>query len=215
MTGCVEALVGRLATTCQTVDEKRTWIVIDLGVLIVPTFYSLRYSKSFSKSAPRNWVFLMSRTGGANSADWDTLYTHVSDDSLKEHGATATWSLSESMLVKREIKRRGNGWRFARIQQTGRNQSGADYSISLCGFEIYGSVNSVVSGDLMAVSISSSAARLSSSSRSGSGSGAGIESSEKRRQRRLIQAQNKLVALQKHSKCSIFVVSTMYYLSVK
>ena len=95
-----------------------------------------RHSKSFSKIAPRNWAFLMSKSGGPNLADWDILSSHSNDDSLKEQGASATWSLKDSPLVKKEA----NGWRFARIQQTGRNQSGSSYSLALCGFEVYGQV---------------------------------------------------------------------------
>lgn len=189
VTGSIDDFVGRQITNCQTIDEKRGWIVVDLGVKIIPSHYTLRYSKVFSKTAPRNWAFLMSKTGGPNLLDWDILYTHYNDDSLKEHGSTANWCLSESAIVKKEFSSGGPGWRFARIQQMGRNQSGSNYSISLCGFEIYGIVNEIITDELMPVSLSSSATRLSVSN-----SG---ESSEKRRQRRLMQSQNKLLQLQK------------------
>ena len=181
--GQVDDLVGRTAVNCHTNDDKRGWLVIDLGVFIVPSHYSLRYSKGFSKSAPRNWCFLMSRTGGPSSADWDLLHTHSNDDRMKEFGATATWSLQDSNEVKRETK----GWRFARIQQTGRNQSGSNYSLSLCGFEIYGRVTGVIHDPLVTVTLSSSSTRIASSA----------ESAEKRRQKRLMQSNNKLSMLQK------------------
>jgi E3 ubiquitin-protein ligase HECTD1 len=61
--GKVEDLCARTVTNCQTVDDKRAWFVIDLGCTIVPTHYTLRHSRAFSKSAPRNWAFLMSKTG--------------------------------------------------------------------------------------------------------------------------------------------------------
>lgn len=181
VTGTLDDLVGRQPTNCQTVDEKRSWIVVDLGVHIVPSHYTIRCSKSFSKIAPRNWCFLMSKTGGPNLADWDILSTHINDDSLKEQGAAGTWSVKESPLVTREEEEAGGGWRFARIQMTGRNQSGSSYSLALSGFEIYGQVNAFLMGDLQTVTLSSSATRLPSAS----------ESSEKRRQRRLLQSQNK------------------------
>ena len=57
--GKVEDFIGRAAVNCHTNDDKRAWIVIDLGVFIIPTHYTLRYSKGFNKSAPRNWAFLM------------------------------------------------------------------------------------------------------------------------------------------------------------
>lgn len=122
ITGTIDDLIGRQATNCQTVDEKRGWIVIDLGVTILPSIYTLRYSKGYSKTAPRNWSFLMSKNGGPNNSDWDVLYTHTNDESLKDHGQTASWSLLESPAVTSELKSGQNGWRFARIQQTGRNQ---------------------------------------------------------------------------------------------
>ncbi len=138
--GSLEDIVGRQTVNCQTVDEKRVWVVVDLGVFIVPSCYSLRCSKGYSRMAPRNWAFLMSKTGGPETADWDLMYTHTNDESLKEPGATHTWSLGECGPVRKEAE--GAGWRFARIQQTGRNQSGSSYSLALCGFEIYGKVSS-------------------------------------------------------------------------
>ena len=75
----------------------------------------------------------MSKTGGPNTADWDVLCTHSNDERIREPSGTATWAIGESS--------ESEGWRFARIQQTGRNQSGSNYSIALCGFEIYGKVS--------------------------------------------------------------------------
>jgi hypothetical protein len=65
---------------------------------------------------------------------------HSQDDRLKEFGQTATWDLQAQDPVKRERDSNGSGWRFLRVQQTGRNQSGANYTMSICGFEIYGTV---------------------------------------------------------------------------
>ena len=176
--GKIEDFEGRTAVNCHTNDDKRAWVVIDLGVHIVPTFYTLRTSKGFNKSAPRNWAFLMSKTGGANSADWDLLYVHSNDDKLKDFGAAATWSLRDSEKVQKETQ----GWRFARIQQTGRNQSGSNYNLSVSGFEIYGTVTAVVLDPLVSVTLSSSCTRISSSSYS---------DSEKRKQKRLAQSSSR------------------------
>lgn len=182
--GQVDDLVGRTATNSHTTDDKRCWIVIDLGVFIVPSHYTLRYSKGFTKSAPRNWSLLMSRTGGPNMADWDIIHTHMNDDRMKEFGAACTWPLNADVC-----KKETHGWRFARIQQNGRNQSGQSYALSLCGFEIYGTVCSVVVDSLMSVSISSSSTRLQLTTSS--------SESEKRRQRRLMQSANKMSMQQK------------------
>lgn len=186
--GKIEDLIGRTASNCHTTDDKRAWFVIDLGVNIIPTHYTLRHSKGFSKSAPYNWAFLMSKTGGSSSSDWDILYVHSNDDKLKEFGSSATWSLTESALVQKELANKtteSGGWRFARIQQTGRNQSGSNYTLSISGFEIYGTVTAVVSDYLMSVTLSSSATRISTGE------------SERRKQKRLLQSSNRLTSLQK------------------
>ncbi len=134
----LEEICGRQTTSCQTTDEKRAWVAVDLGVFVVPTCYSLRCSRAYAKMAPRNWAFLMSKTGGPEPSDWDLLYMHVNDESLKEAGGTHTWSLAEAAVVRREAE--AGGWRYARIQQMGRNQSGSSYALAVCGFEIYGTV---------------------------------------------------------------------------
>ena len=81
---------------------------------------------------------------------------------MKEFGVSATWSLQDSNEVKRETK----GWRFARIQKTGWNQSGSTYSLSLCGLEIYGRVTGVIHDPLVTVKLSSSSTRIASSAES-------------------------------------------------
>ena len=164
-----EDLLGRVPTSCHTTgSEKRLWFVIDFGMFIVPTHYTLRYSNGFQKTAPRNWALLASKTGGSSSADWDILYTHSNDDRLKDFGQSSTWFVGDSAKVKHESL----GWRFFRIQQTGRNQSGANYTLSMCGFELYGTVTNLVSDKLISVNLSSSTTRLSDS--------------ERRRQKRLL-----------------------------
>jgi E3 ubiquitin-protein ligase HECTD1 len=90
--GKLEDVIGRTAVACHTGGEdKRVWIVLDLGLYIIPTHYTLRYSKGFSKTAPRNWALLASRTGDSTSADWDLLSVHSNDDTLKEFGSSHTW----------------------------------------------------------------------------------------------------------------------------
>ncbi|CAF0905235.1 unnamed protein product [Brachionus calyciflorus] len=157
-----EDLIGRMASNCHTSgSEKRIWFVIDFGMFIIPSHYTLRYSNGFQKTAPRNWALLGSKTGGSSSNDWDILITHNNDDKLKDYGQSYTWSLGESQMVKQE----STGWRFFRIQQTGRNQSGANYTMSISGFELYGTVTSLVKDKLVSVSLSSSTTRLSDSER--------------------------------------------------
>lgn len=177
--GRLDDVIGRQAISCHTSgDEKRIWIAMDLGMCLIPTHYTLRYSKpminvNHSRTAPRNWAILGSRTGGSTLADWDILYIHSNDDKLREHGAAYTWHLAElSSLVKTELEKNGPGWRYFRLQQTGRNQSGSSsYVMSVSGLEFYGQVKSVIMDEeLRNVTISSSSTRIIESSRSKSSS---------------------------------------------
>jgi hypothetical protein len=77
--------------------------------------------------------------------------------------------LSEaSATVKKELEADNangdqKGWRYIRIQQTGRNQSGSsNYTLSLSGFELYGRIKSLVleENELRSVHISSSSTRV-------------------------------------------------------
>ena len=179
--GKLEDLCGRVAAAVHTQsDDKRVWFALDLGISLVPTHYTLRYSKpaslvatfgsmatsgnSSGRTAPRNWAILGSRTGGSSSADWDLLHVHTNDDALREPGASHTWHLAElSAAVRAELAQNGVGWRFIRIQQTGRNQSGSSaYTLSLCGLELYGRVTAVATDadHLKHVHLSSSSTRV-------------------------------------------------------
>ena len=165
ISGRPDDFLSRTALSCHTSgDDKRVWFCLDLGVNIIPSHYTLRYSKpngignvcvagmgggsglsgaissAACKTAPRNWALLASKTGGCTPQEWVIIMMHSQDDRLKEFGQTATWDLQAQDPVKRERDSNGSGWRFLRVQQTGRNQSGANYTMSICGFEIYGTV---------------------------------------------------------------------------
>lgn len=99
---------------------------------IVPTCYTLRYSRGFNQgSAPRYWKFQVSKDGNV----WTTLYNHENDTALNEEGSTATWPL--------ECPEEKLGYRFIKIQQVGPNSNGNSHRLSLSGFEIYGTVTGV------------------------------------------------------------------------
>ncbi len=178
VSGKLDDIVSRVPISCHTQSNtKRVWICIDLGMFVVPTHYTLRCSKSSNssgfgggsqlKTAPRNWALLVSRTGGPNSSDWEILHVHSNDSSLKEPGSSHTWCLSDSPLIKNETSAENGesqGWRFVRIQQTGRNQS-QNYTLSLSGFEIYGQVKSVVYDGLINVQINSNSTKVVESER--------------------------------------------------
>jgi E3 ubiquitin-protein ligase HECTD1 len=141
---------------CHTSDDSFAWIVIDLGVFIIPTHYTLRHSKGFNQSAPRNWSLMMSKNG----EDWDLLYDHKNDRKLNEPGSVASWVISDfeessELLVDEKL-----GWRFVRLQQNGKNSSDEHYHLSISGFEIYGQVTAVVFESLKAVEIQKPAKEL-------------------------------------------------------
>lgn len=158
LAGRTDDFLSRTATNCHTSGEdKRVWFCVDLGVHLIPSHYSLRYSKAASigcgnmsvsvanacgpqKTAPRNWALLASKTGGATPQEWTILSLHSQDDRLKDFGQPATWDLQMHDAVRKERETNSPGWRFFRIQQTGRNQSGANYTMSVSGFELYGTV---------------------------------------------------------------------------
>ncbi len=45
------------ARNCHTTDKADGWFAVDTGLHIVPTAYTLRHARGYSRSALRNWVF--------------------------------------------------------------------------------------------------------------------------------------------------------------
>jgi len=145
-TGKLEDILNHdTVANCHTNDDSFSWIVIDLGVFIIPTYYSLRHSKGFNQSAPRSWSFMMSKNGD----DWEVLVEHKNDKKLNEPGSVASWPIQMTDTLKEEE----DGWRFVRLQQNGKNSSDEHYHFSISGFEIYGTVQSVVFDNLKAIEI--------------------------------------------------------------
>lgn len=122
-----------VSVNCHTKDNKKAWFAIDLGVYIIPTDYTLRHARGYGRSALRNWLL----QGSKDSINWVTLVTHSNDLSLTEPGSTFSWKIN---CPPEETE----GFRHIRIQQNGRNASNQTHYLSLSGFEIYGSVISVV-----------------------------------------------------------------------
>jgi len=119
------------AINCHTSDNKKAFFTIDLGVWVIPSAYTLRHSRGYEKSALRNWQLLASRDG----EQWLTLYNHQNDQSLNEPGSTATWKIN---YKNPNLLKNNQGYRYIRIQQSGKNSSGQYYYMSISGFELYG-----------------------------------------------------------------------------
>ena len=132
--GKLEDILSRdsVSVNCHTKDNKKAWFIIDLGMFIIPTAYTLRHARGYGRSALRNWLFQMSKDG----LNWITLLTHTDDKSLTEPGSTCTWPIEGSTEDTQ-------GLRYIRIQQNGKNSSGQTHYLSLSGFEMYGKVVSV------------------------------------------------------------------------
>ncbi|XP_076816720.1 E3 ubiquitin-protein ligase HECTD1-like isoform X3 [Clavelina lepadiformis] len=132
--GKLEDLLSRASTplNCHTSDNSKAWISMDFGIWIIPTAYTIRHSRGYSKSALRNWLFQGSKDG----QNWVTLYSHTDDHSLNEPGSTATWPILQQ---ESETK----GWRHFRLQQNGKNASKQMSYVSMSGFELYGTVTGV------------------------------------------------------------------------
>lgn len=72
-----------------------------------------------------------------DNEQWLTLLSHKDDQSLSDQpGSTATWRIQYKYpnLVS------SSGWRYLRIQQSGKNSSNSSYYMSISGFELYGTV---------------------------------------------------------------------------
>lgn len=136
--GRLEDVISRdsAAVNCHTNDDKSAWFMIDLGVNVIPTAYTLRHSRGYGRSALRNWLFQMSKDG----TTWSTLKTHENDESLQEPGSTSTWQLE----MPEELKDGKDGWNMLRIQQNGPNASRQTYYLSVSGLEVYGKVTGVM-----------------------------------------------------------------------
>lgn len=132
--GSVHDILSRDAAVknCHTQDKLDSWFAVDTGLWIIPTAYSLRHARGYSRSALRNWVIEVSK----DDKEWLVVRQHQNDEALKQPGSTATWPL--------EVPADSQGWRHVRLRVTGPTQSGSSHYLSLSGLELYGQVTGVV-----------------------------------------------------------------------
>ena len=88
VSGRVDDLIGRAPAYAHTAgEEKRAWFAIDLGVHLIPSAYTLRHSRALgnasTRTAPRNWTLLMSKTGGSTCDDWQVVSGLISSREIK------------------------------------------------------------------------------------------------------------------------------------
>ncbi|CAF1384645.1 unnamed protein product [Adineta steineri] len=108
-------------------DSNRgySWIMIDLGLVIIPTHFTLRHATGGFAHWPKTLLFQMSK---------DSLhFTHCETSLINEpNSPTATWMIKNSM-------ENSSGFRYIRIHQ----KSGR-HPVCIAGFEAYGQVLSAI-----------------------------------------------------------------------
>jgi len=108
-------------------DTKRsyTWIIIDLGLMILPTHFTLRHATGGFAHWTKTLLFQISK---------DNLHFQPCEISLinENNSSTVTW------LVK-NLPENSSGFRYIRIhQKCGR------HPVCISGFEVYGQVLSAI-----------------------------------------------------------------------
>lgn len=102
------------------------WVIIDLGLLIIPTHFTLRYRSDVFSYWTKTFLFQISKDG---------IHFLPCEISLinETNASTATWA------IKTNLNENSSGFRFLRF-----HQKSSRHPISITGFEIYGQVISAI-----------------------------------------------------------------------
>lgn len=118
----------------RTDDDENTndsphgysWVMIDLGLLIIPTHFTLRHSTGGFPHWTRSFLFQISKDG-THFIPCDIALVRDTNSSI------ATW------IIKNNFNENSTGFRYIRIhQKCGR------HPVSISGLELYGQVISAV-----------------------------------------------------------------------
>ena len=102
------------------------WVIIDLGLLIIPTHFTLRYRSDAFSYWTKTFLFQISKDG--------THFLPCEISLINETNAsTATWA------IKTNLNENSSGFRFLRF-----HQKSSRHPISIAGFEVYGQVISAI-----------------------------------------------------------------------
>lgn len=103
-----------------------SWVMIDLGVFIVPTYFTLRHGTGGFPHWTRTFLFQLSKDGIHFVPCEIALVNDM-------HPSTATWHIKNNFLES------ASSFRYVRIhQKCGR------HPVCLAGFEVYGQVITAV-----------------------------------------------------------------------
>ncbi|PAA64293.1 hypothetical protein BOX15_Mlig030343g1 [Macrostomum lignano] len=132
---------------CHTADDRQAAVQIDVGVDLLPSAYTIRHARGFSRSALRNWVLEASH----DATNWIVISKHVNDEGLRDPGSTCTWPIELADLrsaTAHDLETDdgaaaagcSRGWRYFQIRVTGKNASNQMHVLSCSGLELYGRV---------------------------------------------------------------------------
>ena len=112
-------LKGRDPARMVLDDVPNSFFCVDLlDNRCVPSAYSLRHYNKDGHCL-RFWKLL----GSTNGSSWEMLSDHNNDQTLQKANQTATWRLKDSKKA----------YRFFRVQQYGKNSSGAYHNLCCAG----------------------------------------------------------------------------------
>uniref|UniRef100_A0A1I8GC05 E3 ubiquitin-protein ligase n=1 Tax=Macrostomum lignano TaxID=282301 RepID=A0A1I8GC05_9PLAT len=126
---------------CHTADDRQA------AVDLLPSAYTIRHARGFSRSALRNWVLEASH----DATNWIVISKHVNDEGLRDPGSTCTWPIELADLrsaTAHDLETDdgaaaagcSRGWRYFQIRVTGKNASNQMHVLSCSGLELYGRV---------------------------------------------------------------------------
>ena len=103
-----------------------SWVMIDLGLFILPTHFTLRYRSDGFSYWTKTFLFQVSKDG--------THFLPCEMALINETNAsTATWA------IKTNLNENSSGFRFLRF-----HQKSSRHPIAIAGFEVYGQVLSAI-----------------------------------------------------------------------
>ncbi|CAF2541147.1 unnamed protein product [Rotaria sp. Silwood2] len=109
----------------EDINRNLSWIIIDLGLFIIPTHFTLRHPTGGFTNWTKNFLFQISK---------DTIHFLPCETSLvnDSNSPTATW-------IVKNLAENSTGFRYIRI-----HQKSSRHSVCISGFEVYGQVLSAV-----------------------------------------------------------------------
>eukprot|EP01084_Bolivina_argentea_P046175 85012_1 len=141
----IENIVGRDTVYTSTTHEEGSWIAIDFtqNIKIKPTDYTLRHA-NVPTYYLRNWNLEASNDG----INWILITQHENEEALSKSGDSKTFKIPECNTFYSQFRIKSTGKNSGTpfiIKNTGKNSGDHKDAILCSGFEIYGSLEGLVS----------------------------------------------------------------------